>query len=899
MQLVNTYIMKKKLTIIILCFISISIYGQEKILSGILEDKGEPILFASVAVYRNGVLVRGTDTDLDGKYKVLCMPGDEIEASYIGYTPKRFTVTPDMLEAINTTKMKKVTSILASSFSQAIRKRKIKWDSLKQIDKGIIPRSYKIANVHSHYNTTDISIDGDYLKFTKPKESIKYNIDLKQTVGVSYISNKNIHRLQNQYGQGRPVDGVFLQADGVGEVPFSWDSRIETNVPDNNLISPSTFSSTQMKADVVIGSKRHYFSFTRKAESDIFRAGNQEITRGKIGMMNYSQNSHVLITEVSATHTKLNNHNTSGYYQNVLRSMMVQSPSFDSTRKIDNEFVAFSPSFNNPRWLLANNTNELKRKNISLFIQHKNHQWNRNFQYSNALKLEADYIDIVERISAETIGVPQGSLRMFEFFYPKLSLVSNVKKYIQRQQKAYLYLDNFMEAEYLRFRASDSSSEEFSNQLYRASPRIGVNLNHNTYRLDVAYQPIISSIQPTDWLSSNFDFTYLINTDKKYLDRIDLKSSYQRRAKNQDLFLNRTNYSAQAMNSFDVLGSTIDRPLFLPSDLANEISETIKVAIGFTNRYHSNTLQTSLTFRNLRQSDVIFPVREGDNFVMRNVGSFTTNAIEWRSDVNLRKRNRTLSYNGQLNIIKYRTNVTDTNQNSDVIISGFSNVSKQFVEDQPIGIIVGNDYHRDEDGKLIIGQDGFPTLDTENKIIGDPTPMLVGEMNHRIGKGKYSFSVNIDGQLGGEVWNGTQQALDYYGVSQYTADQREVTDFIFDGVDINGNINTKKVALADPSLGLSGNRWTRYGEEGVASDYIIDASYLRLKRVAFGYTKTIDYGYASRQIVVSLFATNLLTFAPFEGFTTNYLFEDDLSSGLQYFNQPMTSQVGISAHFKL
>ena len=241
--------------------------------------------------------------------------------------------------------------------------------------------------------------------------------------------------------------------------------------------------------------------------------------------------------------------------------------------------------------------------------------------------------------------------------------------------------------------------------------------------------------------------------------------------------------------------------------------------------------------------------------------------------------------------------VTKVNQSdSEVIISGFANVSKQFIEDQPIGVIVGNDYQRTENGELIIGQDGFPLLAANQKLIGDPTPLFVGELSQRLGKGNFSLAINIDGQFGGQTWNGTQQALDYYGVSERTAEQREETNFVFEGVDINGKINTKTVSLADPSLGLEGNRWTRYGLEGVASDYIVDASYLRVKRISFGYTKTLKN---RKQIVFNLFAYNLITFAPFEGFTTNYLFEDDLSGGLQYFNQPMTTQIGISAHFKI
>lgn len=875
-----------------------SIYGQEKMLRGILEDNGEPILFGTVAVYRDGILIRGTETDLDGKYAILCMPGDELEASYIGYSPKRFKVTPAMLSSYQSSMRVKVVPQLSQSYTDKLLKRRRQWDGKNERTNESLPKVYNVKDSHYQYSTIDLVVDGDELKFIKPEKAVRYNIDLKQTVGVSYISEGNMHMLQSRYAQGRPVNGVLSQVDYKSGEQFSWGPNIEGNVAVNNLISTSTFSSTQLKTDAVIGNRRQYFSFSHRTEADIFKAGNQELTKGKIGLMDYTSNGENIIAEISFGLTKINNHNASGYYQNVLKSMMVQSPTFDSSTQNKDQFVPFSSSFNNPRWLLANNSNELRKKNIGLFLQHKNsNYWHSGISYSNALKLDLDYIDINERIAPETIGLRQGSQRGFEYFYPKANLVSSAKRYIGDNRNISLYASNFLEAEYLRFRSSDSFAEEFSNSLYRTSPKIGMNINRDSYKFDIGYQPIFSSLQPTDWLSSNVDFNYVIDVNKKYLDEIKLISSFTRKAKNQDLFLSRTNYSAQSMNSFEALGSTTDVPLFLPNDLENEISETTKIGIGFTNKYHSNSLYTSLVYRNLRQSDVIFPVQENGNFILSNVGDFTTNAIEWRSHINLRSRDHNLYYRGQLSIINYNTKVTKVNQSDrEVIISGFANVSKQFIEGQPIGVIVGNDYQRTENGELIIGQDGFPLLDGDQKIIGDPTPLFVGEVSQRIGKGNFSLSMNIDGQFGGQAWNGTQQALDYYGVSERTADQREEANYVFEGVDINGNKNTKTVSLADPSLGLEGNRWTRYGVEGVASDYIVDASYLRLKKLSFGYTKTLEN---RKQIIFNLFASNLLTFAPFEGFTTNYLFEDDLSGGLQYFNQPMTTQVGISAHFKI
>ena len=56
-------------------------------------DSGEPILFATVAIYKNGVLVTGTETDFDGNYNFNNIdPGTyDVETSYTGYQPAKVT----------------------------------------------------------------------------------------------------------------------------------------------------------------------------------------------------------------------------------------------------------------------------------------------------------------------------------------------------------------------------------------------------------------------------------------------------------------------------------------------------------------------------------------------------------------------------------------------------------------------------------------------------------------------------------------------------------------------------------------------------------------------------------------------------------------------------------------
>ncbi len=75
----------------ICCLITISSYAQTTSLSGNVTDAvtNEPVMFAAVALYLEGVLYSGAETDLDGNYHFPDLQSGtyDIEVSFIGYQP--------------------------------------------------------------------------------------------------------------------------------------------------------------------------------------------------------------------------------------------------------------------------------------------------------------------------------------------------------------------------------------------------------------------------------------------------------------------------------------------------------------------------------------------------------------------------------------------------------------------------------------------------------------------------------------------------------------------------------------------------------------------------------------------------------------------------------------------
>lgn len=65
--------------------------GQTSLSGKVMDQQGEPVIFAAVALYQSGVLKKGMDTDFDGNYVFSSIdPGTyDLEVSYVGLTTKR------------------------------------------------------------------------------------------------------------------------------------------------------------------------------------------------------------------------------------------------------------------------------------------------------------------------------------------------------------------------------------------------------------------------------------------------------------------------------------------------------------------------------------------------------------------------------------------------------------------------------------------------------------------------------------------------------------------------------------------------------------------------------------------------------------------------------------------
>ena len=71
-----------------------SLFSQGSISGMVVDvDTEEPLLFATVVLMENGIVVKGTTTDFDGKFEISGLAGGsyQLEARYVGYIAKKVT----------------------------------------------------------------------------------------------------------------------------------------------------------------------------------------------------------------------------------------------------------------------------------------------------------------------------------------------------------------------------------------------------------------------------------------------------------------------------------------------------------------------------------------------------------------------------------------------------------------------------------------------------------------------------------------------------------------------------------------------------------------------------------------------------------------------------------------
>ena len=156
------------------------------------------------------------------------------------------------------------------------------------------------------------------------------------------------------------------------------------------------------------------------------------------------------------------------------------------------------------------------------------------------------------------------------------------------------------------------------------------------------------------------------------------------------------------------------------------------------------------------------------------------------------------------------------------------------------GEIYGTSFKRVEDkssefyGQKIMDANGLPEYNTTRSKLGNQQPKAMAGMTNTFTYKGVSLSFLIDGRFGGDIFSGTNHAMQLAGTSNVTVVDGERPDMIVEGVIADGNGFKKN----DQSV-TAEQYWTTVGAGGgnlgIIEANIYDATNIRLRTVQVGY----------------------------------------------------------------
>ncbi|SDK97836.1 TonB-linked outer membrane protein, SusC/RagA family [Catalinimonas alkaloidigena] len=293
---------------------------------------------------------------------------------------------------------------------------------------------------------------------------------------------------------------------------------------------------------------------------------------------------------------------------------------------------------------------------------------------------------------------------------------------------------------------------------------------------------------------------------------------------------------------------------------------TVSYEAGLELRFFQNRLGIDATYYNVSSRDQIVQPRlsyaSGYILQLVNAGEIQNQGVELLVTATPVKKG-TFTWDATANFALNRNKVVALPGNfeefylSDTWLNG--NARAGYVPGQSFYSITGNSFQRNENGELLIGENGYPIEETGFIEIGNRQPDFTLGLTNRLNWKDFTLSFLFDIRKGGDVFNATNRLLTFYGLSERTANRGEMV--VFDGVLEDGSRNTQEVPL-DQTYYQSSARG--YNESLFIEK---DINWLRLRDVSLAYqlpsalfSKTFV-----KSLSINLTGTNLWLWSNYSG----------------------------------
>lgn len=225
----------------------------------------------------------------------------------------------------------------------------------------------------------------------------------------------------------------------------------------------------------------------------------------------------------------------------------------------------------------------------------------------------------------------------------------------------------------------------------------------------------------------------------------------------------------------------------------------------------------------------------------------------WEANVDIRAlQRRNLTFNVGLQYARNRNKLLSLGDSLVTVAAffqaqSFGGRTTNAVVGEPLGVFRGQDFARcgqdkrafvatacagAPDGALYLAENGFPVVDPDTYVIGDPNPDWTGGLSFDLGVYGVQLSGLLETRQGGTVQNMTRASMYAYGTHKDTEIRGQTRTFgtdYFQGP-VAGPGAGKAVVMGESWFGGNG------GVSGPAAQFQEDGSFTRLRELTLGYT---------------------------------------------------------------
>ncbi len=364
-------------------------------------------------------------------------------------------------------------------------------------------------------------------------------------------------------------------------------------------------------------------------------------------------------------------------------------------------------------------------------------------------------------------------------------------------------------------------------------------------------------------VSTSFVFTDAFEMNSNILSFGKLRASWAQVGNDSDPYLTKIGYRSYTTN-YNGHGYA-DVSTRLPAvNLKNELTESWEV--GADLRFFKNRLSIDLTYYDGATKNQILPVQvsssSGYQTVVINAGEIKNSGLEMVLNAGIIRSGSGFKWDLSFNYAKNESKVVELAPGIEtyLLVDSYPNI----IEARPgqrFGNIIGYKYKRAPDGRRIVGSKGSYLKETDKSILGNITPDWIGGLNNSFSYKGFFMNFLIDFVQGGQLTSTTKYQMIRKGSALITEEGRRPRDTddqgnqlpyvgVLDGVveitDANGNVTgyEENTQAVDGQTYWATRGWQRIGEE-----FVLDASYIMLRELIFGYN----------------FKPNVLKKTPFKG----------------------------------